>query len=129
MIIRFWSRTCIDSPISKSLLPLIHINKILWLFLKCKKVKPCNTMSNQWICSQFSKFKYLPHLTASQISNWKNLVIFNFLFYFILSYSKCSNLCQISKLLSKFECLFTFYYLDGANSHKADLNIYNLWTG
>ena len=43
-----------------------------------------------------------------------------------ISYSKCSNWCQISKLLSNFGCLFTFCYLDGANSIKTDLHIFNL---
>ena len=46
-----------------------------------------------------------------------------------LSYSKCSNWRQISRLLSNFGCLFTFCYLDGANSIKTDLHICNLWTG
>ena len=40
-----------------------------------------------------------------------------------MSYSKCSNWRQISKLLSKFGCLFTFSYLDGANSIKSDCNL------
>ena len=43
---------------------------------------------------------------------------------FIL-YSKCS----ISKLFSNFCCLFTFCYLDGANSIKTGLRTCNLWTG
>ena len=36
----------------------------------------------------------------------------------IISYSKCSNFHRISKLLLNFECLFTFCYLDRANSIK-----------
>ena len=36
----------------------------------------------------------------------------------IISYSKCSNWHQILKLLSNFGCLFTFCYLDRANSIK-----------
>ena len=46
-----------------------------------------------------------------------------------ISYSKCSNWRWISKLLSNFGCLFTFCYLDGANSIKTDLLVCNLWTG
>ena len=46
-----------------------------------------------------------------------------------ISYSKCSNWRRISKLSLNFECLFTFCYLDGANSIKTDLHICNLWTG
>ena len=46
-----------------------------------------------------------------------------------MSYSKCSNWRRISKLLSNFGCLFTFYYLDGANSIKTDLHICKLRTG
>ena len=46
-----------------------------------------------------------------------------------MSYSKCSNWCPISKLSSNFGFLFTFCYLDGANSIKTDLHICNLWTG
>ena len=42
---------------------------------------------------------------------------------------KCSNWSWISKLSSNFGCLFTFCYLDGANSIKTDLCICNLWTG
>ena len=44
----------------------------------------------------------------------------------LMSYLKCSNWCQISKLLSNFGCLFTFCYLDGANSIKTGLHICNL---
>ena len=40
-----------------------------------------------------------------------------------ISYSKCSNWRWIPKLSSNFECLFTFWYLDGANSIKTDLHI------
>ena len=47
----------------------------------------------------------------------------------VISYSKCSNWRQISKLSLNFGCLFTFCYLDGANSIKTDLHICNLWTG
>ena len=46
-----------------------------------------------------------------------------------ISYSKSSNWHRILKLLSNFECLLTFWYLDGANSIKTDLHICNLWTG
>ena len=46
-----------------------------------------------------------------------------------MSYSKCSNWHLISKLSSNFGCLFTFCYLDGANSIKTDLHVCNLWTG
>ena len=46
----------------------------------------------------------------------------------IISYSKFSNWGQISKLSSNLGCLFTFCYLDGANSIKTDLHIFNLWT-
>jgi hypothetical protein len=46
-----------------------------------------------------------------------------------ISYSKCSNCHRISKLSSKLGYLFTFCYLDGANSIKTDLHICNLWTG
>ena len=46
-----------------------------------------------------------------------------------MSYSKCFNFRQILKLSSNFGCLFTFCYLDGANSIKTDLHVCNLWTG
>ena len=46
-----------------------------------------------------------------------------------MSYSKCSNWHQMLKLLLNFGCLFTFFYLDGANSIKTDLHNCNLWTG
>ena len=36
---------------------------------------------------------------------------------------------RISNLLSNLGCLFTFWYLDGANSIKTYLHICNLWTG
>ena len=39
-----------------------------------------------------------------------------------------SNLRWMSKLSSNFCCLFTFCYLDGANSIKTDLHICNPWT-
>ena len=52
-----------------------------------------------------------------------------FLFFRFMSYSKCSNCRRISKLSWNFGCLFTFSYLDGANSIKTDLHICNLWTG
>ena len=43
-----------------------------------------------------------------------------------MSYLKCSNWCQISKLSSNFGCLFTFCYLDRANSIKTNLHtLYN----
>ena len=43
-----------------------------------------------------------------------------------ISYSKkCSNWHRISKLSSNFGCLFTFRYLDGANSIRTDLHICN----
>ena len=42
-----------------------------------------------------------------------------------ISYLKFSNWRRISKLLSNFGCLFTFCYLDGANSIKSDLHICN----
>ena len=51
------------------------------------------------------------------------------IYAWVISYSKCSNWRQISKLLSNFRCLFTFCYLDGANTIKTDLHICNLWTG
>ena len=41
-----------------------------------------------------------------------------------ISYSKCSNWCRISKLLSNFGCLFTFCY-----SIKTELQTCNLQTG
>ena len=47
----------------------------------------------------------------------------------IFKYWKCSNWCRILKLSWKFGCLFTFCYLDGANSIKPDLHNCNLWTG
>ena len=46
-----------------------------------------------------------------------------------ISYSRCSIWRRISKLSSNFGCLFTFCYLDGANSIKTDLHISNLWIG
>ena len=63
----------------------------------------------------------------------------NFLFYPLekllgvayvrfISYSKCYDLCRISKLSSNFGCLFTFWYLDGENLTKTNLHICNLWT-
>ena len=44
-----------------------------------------------------------------------------------VSYSKCSNWRRISKLLSNFCSLFTFGYLDGANSIKTKLQTCDLW--
>ena len=38
-----------------------------------------------------------------------------------ISYSKCSNWCQISKLLSNFGCLFSFCYFALANQIKTKL--------
>ena len=46
-----------------------------------------------------------------------------------ISYLKCFKWCRILKLVSNFECLFTFGYLDEANSIKTYLHICNLWTG
>ena len=46
-----------------------------------------------------------------------------------ISYSKCFNCRWISKLLSNFGWLITFFYLDGADSIKTDLRICNFWTG
>ena len=40
-----------------------------------------------------------------------------------MSYSKCSNWPRMSKLLSNFECIFTFCYLDEANSIKTYLHM------
>ena len=55
------------------------------------------------------------------------LLFQRFLIYVrFISYSKCSNWRWISKLSSNFGCLFTFCYLDGANSIKTDLHICNL---
>ena len=42
-----------------------------------------------------------------------------------MSYLKHSSWRRMSKLLSNFGCLFTFCYLDGANSIKTDLHICN----
>ena len=50
-------------------------------------------------------------------------------YVWFISYSKCSNWRQILKLVSNIGCLFTFCYLDWANSIKTDLHICNLWTG
>ena len=36
---------------------------------------------------------------------------------------------RITEMSSNFGCLFTFFYLDGANSIKTDLHICNLQTG
>ena len=44
-----------------------------------------------------------------------------------ISYSKCSNWHQISKLLSNFGCLFTCYF-DRANSIETNLQTCNLHT-
>jgi hypothetical protein len=55
------------------------------------------------------------------------IVIGIFRFYFrFMSYSTFSNWCQILKLLSNFGCLYTVFYLDGANSIKNDWHICNL---
>ena len=49
----------------------------------------------------------------------------------IITYSKCSNLCQMSKLSSNFGCLFTFFQLivliqsDHINSTKSILILLN----
>jgi hypothetical protein len=53
----------------------------------------------------------------------------NFLKLRFMSYLKHSSWRQILKLLSNFGCIFTFCYLDEANSMKTDLDICNLWTG
>jgi hypothetical protein len=63
----------------------------------------------------------------------KDLAIDNPGLYFVLvctllnvwfmSYSKCTIWRQILKLSSNFGCLFTFCYLDGANSIKTDLTL------
>ena len=46
-------------------------------------------------------------------------------YVWFISYSKFFNWRQTSKLSLNFECLFTFCYLDGANSIKTDLHICN----
>ena len=46
-----------------------------------------------------------------------------------MSYSKCSNWRRISKLVSKFEFSFTFWYFAGANLPNAKLQNCNLQTG
>ena len=71
-------------------------------------------------CSMNNKYcRVLSLLESCQLS-------FNSNVWFI-SYSKCSNWHQISKLLLSFCFLFTFCYLDGAHSIKIDLHICNLW--
>ena len=62
----------------------------------------------------------------NQLLSWFYFLVSNDRF---ISYSQCCNWCQILKLLLNFGCLFTFCYLDGANSMKTDLHICNLWTG
>ena len=46
-----------------------------------------------------------------------------------MSCSKCSNWCQILKLLSNIGCLSIFCYLEWANKIKTDFHICNLWNG
>ena len=68
------------------------------------------------------------HNKCSHLLFW--LEIGSHIFYaWIISNLKCSNWRWISKLLSNFGFLFTFCYLEGANSIKTDLQICNLWTG
>ena len=65
-------------------------------------------------------------MTDKGIINEKDLLPISVRF---MTYSKCSNWCGILKFLLNFGCLFTFCYLDGANSIKTDLHICNIWTG
>ena len=99
----------------------------------------CNTMyyfifSLSTVCLQMSfdvgLYKLL-YGTAIDFRKIYSLVskINSFIFVRFISYLKCSNWHQISKLSMNSGCLFTFCYLDGANSTKTDLHICNLWTG
>ena len=75
-----------------------------------------------------SEIEIVVNLTPQNLKSQtdKNVLFSNVRF---ISYLMCFNCRRISKLMSNFECLFTFCYSDGANSIKTDLNTCNLWTG
>ena len=58
-----------------------------------------------------------------------NSNFFLYIYVWFISYSKCSNWRQISKLASNFGCLFTFCYSAWANLLKTKLQTCNLQTG
>ena len=92
----------------------------------------------EWINSCLGKILELPTLRSTLVQLWLDaaskytqsleveveyILITNVQF---ISYSKFSNWRWISKLLSNFGCLFTFCYLDGANSIKIIFVTYGL---
>ena len=65
------------------------------------------------------KYQYGSGFPVYEYEQVSSIYLFSTYVWFI-SYSKCSNWHWISKLASNFGCLFTFCYLDGANSIKTD---------
>ena len=93
--------------------------------------------ANAFFCPRFVLTYMYLWLTQLTITIWIAICIYvlytiwTFLMTCVrfISYSKCSKWRRISKLLSKCGCLFSFCYLDWANSIKTDLHICSLWTG
>ena len=78
---------------------------------------------NQSLCAYVRwALPYLPEEGVQAVVNFLTTVRF-------MLYLKCSNWRQISKMLSNFEHIFTFCYLDEAKSIKTDLHLCNLWIG
>ena len=119
------------------LLKSTKLRQTLILRLICHEVLECSPPCHVWnarACGTPNKIDYdfwenFPPKKKVKKKGWveknksKNIYV-----QFIL-YSQCSSWRQILKLLSYFGCIFTFCYLDGANSIKTDLHICNLWTG
>ena len=63
----------------------------------------------EWLSSDYIMYDHFKEIFEKKIEALGANVGF-------MSYLKCSNWCQISKWLLNFECLFTFCYLDEANS-------------
>ena len=122
-----------------------------YIELSCIQTSPLTNSRTTSVCcsAPSSSFtfrrdttKLSPKLQGIQSQNWffKLLLLQNSLIVLTLrwmliqyqinvrfiSYSKSPNWCRISKLLSNFGCLFTFCYLDGANSIKTYIHICNL---
>ena len=121
-----------------------------YIELSCIQTSPLTNSRTTSVCCQApsSSFtfrrdtKLSPKLQGIQSQNWffKLLLLQNSLIVLTLrwmliqyqinvrfiSYSKSPNWRRITKSLSNFGCLFTFCYLNGANSIKTYIHICNL---
>ena len=84
----------------------------------------CRTNFHKWISTKKTKHGLWNMIFVEKCN--KSSCMSNVRF---ISYSKCSIWCRILKFSLNFGSLFTFCYLDGANSIKTDSDICNLWTG